>query len=219
MSTILKAASMAAVAIYSIATLTFTDASAAFASPLIADMIQPVPAEASEEGLSSAPDAAVENAAQAETAPLQIDTQNAQPPLKADSLAQLVSMHDIPADLDEETRCLAGAVYFESKGETLNGQLAVAKVVVARRDSGRFASSLCGVVYQPSQFSFVRGGRMPAIPVASLDWKEAVAIAQIAMKDAWQSPVEGALFFHARHVSPGWRMQRLAAVDNHIFYR
>ncbi|MCO5791424.1 MULTISPECIES: cell wall hydrolase [Blastomonas] len=219
MSTILKAASMAAVAIYSIATLTFTDASAAFASPLIADMIQPVPAQTSDETVSGASDAAVETVADAETAPQQIDTQSAQPPLRAESLTQLVAMHDLPADIDEETRCLAGAVYFESKGETLNGQLAVAKVVIARRDSGRFASSLCGVVYQPSQFSFVRGGRMPAIPTASRDWAEAVAIAQIAMKDAWESPVEGALFFHARHVSPGWRMQRLAAVDNHVFYR
>lgn len=219
MSKILKAASMAAVAIYSVATLVFTDASAAFASPLIADMIQPVPAQSSEDTGSSAPEAAVEAAAASETAPQQIDTQTAQPPLKAESLAQLVSMSDIPAEIDEETRCLAGAVYFESKGETLNGQLAVAKVVIARRDSGRFAGSLCGVVYQPSQFSFVRGGRMPTIPTASQDWKEAVAIAQIAMKDAWDSPVEGALFFHARHVSPGWRMQRLAAVDNHVFYR
>ena len=219
MSTILKAASMAAVALYSVATLTFTDASAAFASPLIADMIQPVPEQTSEATVSSATDAAVETIADADTAPQQIDTQSAVPPLKADSLAQLVSMHDMPSTMDEETRCLAGAVYFESKGESLNGQLAVAKVVIARRDSGRFASSLCGVVYQPSQFSFVRGGRMPAIPTASRDWAEAVAIAQIAIKDAWQSPVEGALFFHARHVSPGWRMQRLAAVDNHIFYR
>jgi spore germination cell wall hydrolase CwlJ-like protein len=219
MSKILQAASMAAVAFYGIATLAFTDTSAAVASPLIADMIQPVPAQSSEQTGSSVPQAAVEATAQAETAPQQFDTQTAQPPLKAESLAQLVSMSEIPAELDEETRCLAGAVYFESKGETLNGQLAVAKVVIARRDSGRFASSLCGVVYQPSQFSFVRGGRMPAIPTASRDWQEAVAIAQIAMKDAWESPVEGALFFHARHVSPGWRMQRLAAVDNHVFYR
>ncbi|GGB54482.1 cell wall hydrolase [Blastomonas aquatica] len=219
MSTILKAASMAAVAFYSIATLTFTDASAAFASPLIADMIQPVPAQTSEDAVSSASDAAVEIVADAETAPQQIDTQNAVAPLKADSLAQLVSLHAIPANMDEELRCLAGAVYFESKGETLNGQLAVARVVIARRDSGRFADSLCGVVYQPSQFSFVRGGRMPTIPTSSRAWGEAVAIAQIAMTDTWESPVEGALFFHARHVSPGWRMQRLAAVDNHIFYR
>jgi len=220
MSKILKVASMAAMTVYSIVTFSLTDASAALASPLIADMIQPVPAQTSESTASSADEAAVvAGAASAETAPQQIDTQTAQPPLKAESLAQLVSMSDMPAEIDEETRCLAGAVYFESKGETLNGQLAVAKVVIARRDSGRFASSLCGVVYQPSQFSFVRGGRMPAIPTASQDWKEAVAIAQIAMKDSWDSPVEGALFFHARHVSPGWRMQRLAAVDNHVFYR
>ncbi len=219
MSKILKVASMAAMAVYSIATLSLTDASAAFASPLIADMIQPVPAQSSDGTASSASVAAVDASAQAEAAPQQIDTQTAQPPLKAESLAQLVAMSDLPSDMDEETRCLAGAVYFESKGETLNGQLAVAKVVIARRDSGRFASSLCGVVYQPSQFSFVRGGRMPAIPTASQDWKEAVAIAQIAIKDAWESPVEGALFFHARRVSPGWRMQRLAAVDNHVFYR
>jgi spore germination cell wall hydrolase CwlJ-like protein len=217
MSTIIKAAGMAAMAIYSIATLTFADASAAFASPLIADMIQPVPVQTSEIDDSSAADATVESIAGTETAPQ--DSQTAVPPLKADSLMQLVAMHDLPAQIDEETRCLAGAVYFESKGETLNGQLAVAKVVIARRDSGRFASSLCGVVYQPSQFSFVRGGKMPAIPTSSRSWAEAVAIAQIAMQDAWESPVEGALFFHARHVSPGWRMQRLAAVDNHIFYR
>ena len=220
MSKILKVASMAAMTVCSIVTFSLTDASAALASPLIADMIQPVPAQTSETTASSADEAAVvAGAASAETAPQQIDTQTAKPPLKAESLAQLVSMSDMPAEIDEETRCLAGAVYFESKGETLNGQLAVAKVVIARRDSGRFASSLCGVVYQPSQFSFVRGGRMPAIPTASQDWKEAVAIAQIAMKDSWDSPVEGALFFHARHVSPGWRMQRLAAVDNHVFYR
>lgn len=214
MSTILKAASAAAVAIYAIATVTFTDASAAFASPLTADMmVQPLPADYVEPAVSSAADAVEE------TAPEQIDTQSAKPPVSAESLSQLVSLHTIPAQMDEELRCLAGAVYFESKGETLNGQLAVAKVVIARRDSGRFASSICGVVYQPSQFSFVRGGRMPAIKTASRDWADAVAIAQIALSNSWKSPVEGALFFHARHVSPGWRMQRLAAVDNHIFYR
>ena len=218
MSKILKVASAAAVAIYAIATVTFTDASAAFASPLTADMmVQPLPAEYSEPADSSVANAAVESVA--ETASQQIDTQDTTLPVSAESLVQLVSLQSIPAQMDEETRCLAGAVYFESKGETLNGQLAVAKVVIARRDSGRFADTICGVVYQPSQFSFVRGGRMPAIPTASQDWAEAVAIAQIAMKDSWESPVEGALFFHARHVSPGWRMQRLAAVDNHVFYR
>jgi len=116
-------------------------------------------------------------------------------------------------------KCLAGAVYFESKGETLEGQLAVARVIINRAKSGRFASSLCGVIYQPSQFSFVRGHGMPSINIASDSWREAVAIAQIALDDSWDSQAEGALFFHARRVSPGWGKTKLASIDNHVFYR
>jgi spore germination cell wall hydrolase CwlJ-like protein len=140
-------------------------------------------------------------------------------PKSAKSLAALVAMQNTKGTLDSQAHCLAGAVYFESKGETLAGQLAVAKVVMERAKSGRFASTLCGVVYQKSQFSFVRGGRMPAIDKAGRHWQNAVAISKIALANSWKSPVEGALYFHARYVSPGWRLARLGAVDNHIFYR
>jgi spore germination cell wall hydrolase CwlJ-like protein len=60
---------------------------------------------------------------------------------------------------------------------------------------------------------------MPAIPMATESWRQAVAIAQIAMQDGWDSKAEGALFFHARRVSPSWGKRQLAAIDNHIFYR
>jgi hypothetical protein len=139
--------------------------------------------------------------------------------LTASSLAALVRAHGAPGELTAEERCLAGAVYFESKGESLDGQLAVARVVMARAKSGRFPSTLCGVVYQPSQFSFVRGGQMPRIDTGSRHWHNAVAISQIALDNSWKSPVEGALFFHARYVSPGWRLKRLGSIDNHVFYR
>jgi N-acetylmuramoyl-L-alanine amidase len=92
-------------------------------------------------------------------------------------------------------------------------------VVVARSKSGRFPNSYCGVVFQPSQFSFVRGGGMPGINRNSQQWRNAVAIAQIAHAGTWRSPVEGALFFHATHVSPSWRRTRIARVENHVFYR
>jgi Cell Wall Hydrolase len=148
------------------------------------------------------------------------EVQNESPDtMSASSLAELVRMQDTDDALSAEEQCLAGAVYFESKGESLPGQLAVARVVMARANSGRFPSSLCGVVYQKSQFSFVRGGRMPRIDTGSNNWRNAVAISQIALTNSWKSPVEGALFFHARHVSPGWRLTRLGSVDNHIFYR
>ena len=140
-------------------------------------------------------------------------------PVKAASLAALVAAQPHLTDLPRELHCLAGAVYFESKGESLAGQLAVGRVVVARSKSGRFPNSYCGVVYQPSQFSFVRGRAMPAIARGSKNWKNAVAIAQIAHSNAWASPVEGALFFHATYVSPGWKLRRVGRIDNHVFYR
>lgn len=137
----------------------------------------------------------------------------------ASSLVELVENQPLPETLDPEMQCLAGTVYFESKGESLAGQLAVARVVINRARSGDFPDSICGVVHQPSQFSFLRGGRIPEVKTSSRDWREAVAIAQIAMADAWNSEAEGALYFHARRVSPGWNRSRLAAIDNHIFYR
>ena len=97
------------------------------------------------------------------------------------SLAEMVSNHGASDGLDEQSKCLAGAVYYESKGESLSGQLAVARVIINRALSGRFANSLCGVVHQPGQFSFVRGGSIPAINTASRDWREAVAISNIAL--------------------------------------
>ena len=118
-----------------------------------------------------------------------------------------------------ELECLAGAIYFESKSESLAGQLAVGHVIANRASSGRFPSSYCGVVYQRSQFSFVRGRAMPYIPRASQDWKDAVAIAKIVDQQLHPSPVGKAMFFHARRVSPGWRLTRVATLGNHVFYR
>lgn len=118
-----------------------------------------------------------------------------------------------------ELECLAGAIYFEAKSESLAGQLAVGHVIANRANSGRFPSSYCGVVYQRSQFSFVRGRSMPHIPRASRDWQEAVAIAKIVDQQLHPSPMGKALFFHARRVSPGWRLTRLGTLGNHVFYR
>lgn len=140
-------------------------------------------------------------------------------PVKASSLSAMVAAQPQPGELPRELHCLAGAIYFEAKSESLAGQLAVGRVVVARSKSGRFPNSYCGVVFQPSQFSFVRGSSMPVIPRGSKQWKNAVAVAQIAHSNSWRSPVEGALFFHASYVSPGWRLTRVGRIDNHVFYR
>lgn len=137
----------------------------------------------------------------------------------ASSLDALVDAQPTGGDLTPEMQCLAGAIYFEARGESLEGQLAVGRVIVNRSKSGRFPASYCGVVYQPSQFSFVRGRSMPAVRTGSRDWQEAMAVARIADEGTWTSPAKGALYFHAARVSPSWRLKRLARVDNHVFYR
>lgn len=135
------------------------------------------------------------------------------------TLAEAVADQSMPDEMDRELQCLATGVYFESKGEPLSGQLAVAKVILNRTKSRRFPTSVCAVLVQPRQFSFVRRGRLPAVNSSSRAWRTAVAVAQVAMKDEWKSPVPGALFFHARYVSPGWRLAKVGTVGNHIFYR
>jgi len=118
-----------------------------------------------------------------------------------------------------ELECLAGAIYFEAKSESLAGQLAVGHVIANRAASGRFPASYCGVVFQRSQFSFVRGHAIPYIHRASQDWQDAVAIAKIVDQKLQPSPMGKALYFHARRVSPGWRMARIGTLGNHVFYR
>lgn len=143
------------------------------------------------------------------------------PPAKAKmpKLATLVETNAADTAVDGEEKCLASAIFYEARSESFEGQLAVARVILNRVQSGRFARSICGVVLQPSQFSFVRGGAIPAISKASKDWREALAIARIAQAKLHPSSADNALFFHATHVSPKWRLNRVASIGNHIFYR
>ena len=126
-----------------------------------------------------------------------------------------------PQSLDDlvANRVAATTVYYESKGEPLDGQLAVAQTIVNRTTSGRFPSSVCGVVRQPGQFSFLRNGSMPTPPHESSAWKRAVAVAMIARDGLWKQIAPAALFFHARRVSPGWGKIKVASLGNHIFFR
>jgi spore germination cell wall hydrolase CwlJ-like protein len=135
-------------------------------------------------------------------------------------LSELVAQLRAAEAGTRELECLATGIYFESKSEPLAGQLAVGKVIANRANSGgRFPSTYCGVLFQRSQFSFVRGHSLPSVPRASKQWQTAVAMAKIVDQKLKESAVGNALFFHARYVSPGWRLKRVASIGNHIFYR
>jgi spore germination cell wall hydrolase CwlJ-like protein len=187
-------------------------------------LAETAPEAASEAAPAPLPAAAIEPAA--EDAPRFYAEEVVQPVPEADasdaaSLAELVEAMPADGSLSRDLQCLAQAIYFEARGEPLDGQLAVGAVIVNRTASGRYPSDYCSVVTQRGQFSFVRGGRIPAPDESSPAWTRARAIAQIAHQDLWQSPAGEALFFHARYVRPGWARSKvqLATIDSHIFYR
>ena len=136
-------------------------------------------------------------------------------------LYALVDKFATNAPLDQETNCLATAVYFEARGESLEGQLAVAHVIMNRATSGRYPSDWCGVVKQPAQFSFVRHGEFPYADTNSDAWKKAEAIAELAAANVVPSISPDVLWYHADYVAPSWRhgLQEVQQIGAHIFYR
>lgn len=147
-----------------------------------------------------------------------LETASVETPELPSNLRELVAHFEGDTPRNEQMDCLARAIYFESRGESLEGQLAVGQVIANRATSGRWPSSYCGVVKQRSQFSFVRGGHIPEPRRATAAWKRAVAVARIVDGEHLASNVPGALFFHARNVNPGWRLKRVGQVGNHVFY-
>jgi spore germination cell wall hydrolase CwlJ-like protein len=119
-----------------------------------------------------------------------------------------------------EQDCLAKAVYFEARGESVEGQLAVAEVVINRAGSGRYPADLCSVITQPWQFSFIRKGRFPTPDFGSEAWKKAVAVAKIAQGELADRLPSNVLWYHADYVAPSWgrRLTRQAKIGLHIFY-
>jgi spore germination cell wall hydrolase CwlJ-like protein len=136
------------------------------------------------------------------------------------SLEELVDAHEAVAAPDAEQDCLAKAVYFESRGEPIEGQLAVADVVMNRAASGRYPTGLCDVIAQPAQFSFIRNGRFPTPDESSPAWRKAVAIASIAREKIVAALPADVLWYHADYVAPSWgkRLTRTAQIGLHIFY-
>lgn len=136
-------------------------------------------------------------------------------------LYALVDKYSAGAPLDEQANCIATAVYFESRGEALEGQLAVARVIMNRAASGQYPTDWCGVVKQPAQFSFVHHGTMPTPDLASTSWARAQGITRLALANVVPSLGTDVLWYHADYVAPGWgkRLTPVSKIGAHIFYR
>ena len=137
------------------------------------------------------------------------------------TLAELVAAYGDADIEDAEQECLAGAVYFEARSEPVDGQLAVAEVVLNRAGSGQYPTTICEVVTQPWQFSFVNAtGRIPEADRGSQAWRKAVAISRIALDEAADRVPADVLWYHADYVSPSWgrRLNEFDKIGVHIFY-
>ncbi|MGD8782851.1 MAG: cell wall hydrolase [Thioalkalispiraceae bacterium] len=127
-----------------------------------------------------------------------------------------------------ELFCLAINIYHEARGEPKAGQYAVAEVTLNRVKSKHYPESICKVVYQKnwdtirkryvSAFSWTELDY--AINVNSKSWFEAMNIAERVYRGEHQPRVEGALFYHARHIKPSWARKKKvkAKIGKHIFY-
>lgn len=126
-----------------------------------------------------------------------------------------------------EWRCLSEAIYFEARGESLAGQVAVGEVVMNRVESARFPSSVCDVVQQGAggdlhrcQFSYECDG-VPEIITERDSFVTAGKIAWLLLEGRPRVLTDGATYYHATHVEPHWarRFVRSARIGDHIFYR
>ena len=127
----------------------------------------------------------------------------------------------------EDFQCLAEALYFEARGESVKGQFAVAEVILNRVDSPTFPSSVCGVIHQGSgrkfscQFTYTCDGREEVIHEPAAYARVAKVAAIMLKADAPRPLTDGATFYHTLHVSPNWarKFDHTATIGVHEFYR
>jgi spore germination cell wall hydrolase CwlJ-like protein len=119
-----------------------------------------------------------------------------------------------------EWQCLAEAIYFESRGEPISGQIAVAEVVLNRVDDRRFPRTVCGVTRQGCQFSYVCDGHADVMKNA-LPRARSEKIASLMLAGRARSLTDGATYFHTRAIRPDWsrRFTHTTTIGHHMFYR
>lgn len=127
---------------------------------------------------------------------------------------------------DAQWSCLAEALYFEARGETVKGQFAVAEVILNRVKSARFPSSICGVINQGTgrkfqcQFTYTCDGHKEVIAEPRA-YERVGKVARLMMDGQFTPLTSGATHYHTTAVNPRWSRvyKRTARIGVHIFYR
>ncbi len=138
--------------------------------------------------------------------------------------AKFLSIVDTPEKIAHNKTdlfCLAKNIYHEAGNQTRLGKFAVAQVTINRMKHPEFGDTVCGVVFEPYQFSWANNHRLRwTTPKESDTWEESKEIAKEALDQGYRiKGMEDAMFYHATYVNPGWRnVDRLVRIGAHIFY-
>ena len=129
--------------------------------------------------------------------------------------------------ISSDVRCLAKAIYHEARDQSITGKIAVGLVVLNRTEHYEYPNTVCGVVFHSMkrgscQFSWACKKNKP-INEKSKEWVDSVKLAEklINNTEKYQNLAPGALYFHAKHVSPNWsrRLKYITTIGDHKFYR
>jgi len=161
----------------------------------------------------------------------------AMPKSKVDALFRQVSATDVTysrafidklpkANGGKSLNCLAEALYFEARGETIKGQFAVAEVILNRVANPRYPDTVCGVINQGTgrkyqcQFTYTCDGRKEVI-TEQTTYERLRKIAKLSLSDKPRHLTKGATHYHTTAVNPRWARvyPRTTKIGVHVFYR
>jgi spore germination cell wall hydrolase CwlJ-like protein len=127
----------------------------------------------------------------------------------------------------KELDCLTRNIYWEAASEPFEGKVGVAQVTINRMNSGKFADSVCEVVYQKNvvyqkvicQFSWYCENTHKIRPIHKPLWEESELVARKVLLENFRLPsLKNALYYHADYVQPNWKKPKIEQIGRHIFY-
>jgi spore germination cell wall hydrolase CwlJ-like protein len=120
-----------------------------------------------------------------------------------------------------EIKCLASNIYYEGRGEPYQGRVAIANTTLNRLKHEEFPRTICQVVYQPGQFTWVTQEHKRKNPYS---WYLALRLAKKVLADNRLDNVpdntDGAISFHVISITPDWsRLVKTVTIGHHEFFR
>lgn len=139
------------------------------------------------------------------------------------SLTKLFPISSVEASESAQLNCLAKNLFHEARGEGKHGMMMVGHVVLNRVKSKKFSDTICGVIYQPKQFSWVHKKKKHTVSKESKEWKTAVEVAKMVLERS-HDPTKGSLYFYSSSSikkKPSWAKKKevVTKVGNHVFLR